>query len=104
MTARDIGGSPFPQPEIGSWSWWISAERWGTRGIVDCILRLLEQEAISRSKARELLEYMTLLPGRTRRAVLARTPEKSPVFAGSDVPSAPWDELNFYERSSDGAL
>jgi hypothetical protein len=88
MAAYEVGGAiPFAEPEIGSRAWWVSTEHWGARGIADCILSLLEAEAISRAKARELLEYMTI----------ANTAAASHVYG--DVPEAPWDKLNFYPAS-----
>lgn len=40
---------------VGSYQWWCASPTWGARGFVDTVLRMLELEAISRAKARELL-------------------------------------------------
>lgn len=66
----------------GTEEWWESAPVWGARGIVDTVLRLLEQEEITRSKAREILEdYFGKKPGDVPHVPW--------------VPRAPWDKLNW---------
>ena len=68
---------------IGTVPWFRSANLFGTAvGIVDCVLRLLEQEEISRAKAGELI----------RDAVVGRlTGQYAP-----ECHKAPWDRLNFW--------
>ena len=41
--------------KIGSRAWWVSESLWGSRSIIDTISRLLEQEEISRAKAKVML-------------------------------------------------
>jgi hypothetical protein len=74
-----IYGAPMP-PEIGTLDWYRTAPQWDQRGVVHSILRLLEQQAITRTKAVELLRYATEVAwqGRTMPA-----------------PKAPWDDLNW---------
>ena len=60
--------------EIGTKKWFQQSPLWCVRGVADVILRLLEQEEITRSKARELLAAMVRC---------------------HDIPSAPWDKLNW---------
>ena len=77
----------YPEPEIGTREWWNTITRPFTpRGVVDAILRLLEQEAISRGKARELLAYW-YNPGPD-----IRRPKP--------LPAAPWEELNWCDDST----
>ena len=66
-------------PEIGSGRWYTWETRYGPRGVLDSVLRLLEQRLVSRSKARELLEYA--VDGRFNRA--------------GHAPSAPWASLDW---------
>ncbi|HAM59723.1 MAG TPA: hypothetical protein DCQ64_31660 [Candidatus Rokubacteria bacterium] len=66
--------------QIGSHGWWCGEARWAMRGIHDSILRLFEQGAITRSKARELLQYGAGYPT-------------------DPVPKAPWDELNWLDAA-----
>lgn len=42
--------------------WWYDTATNGHRGIIDTILRLLETEEITRSKAREVLERIARVP------------------------------------------
>ena len=60
--------------EVGTQAWFHCAPLWCVRGVADVILRLLEQEEITRSKARELLQAMV---------------------RGFPMPPAPWDKLNW---------
>ena len=60
--------------EIGTRKWFYGTPLWGARGVIDMILRLLEQEEITRAKARELIEA---------------------AWFGGTGQSAPWDKLNW---------
>lgn len=64
----------------GTIEWWTQPPLW-TRGPVDSVLRLLQQDAITRSKARELLAY-----------VFAGCPHRD-----QPPPPAPWEELDWCE-------
>lgn len=66
---------------IGTQAWWLSADLWGRHGIIESVLRLLEQERISRAKALELIQD----------AVRYRS-QAVPLTV---TPVAPWDELNW---------
>lgn len=63
--------------EIGTQAWWEGEAHYGMHGIADVILRLLEQEKITRGKAVELL-----------RAMMWRAP-------GDAIPRAPWSEVQW---------
>ncbi len=65
------------EPEVGSRAWF--EDKYRKRGPVDAILRLLEQEAISRAKALELIVFAT----------------SSELFSPGFVPEAPWEELDW---------
>ena len=75
--SADGGGE---QPEIGTREWYAGAPRWDRRGVVDSILRLLEQEAITRTKAVEMLRYAMDVAWQASTRL---------------VPPAPWDDLNW---------
>lgn len=85
-----------PEPEMGSMNWWLHTPVDGIRGIIDTVLRLLEQEAITRGKAREVVEWicneLTLIRqyGRTieTKAAWGNAAWKPP-------PLLPFDELNW---------
>lgn len=83
--------------DIGSKEWWCYTDLGGARGLIDSILRLAEQEEISRAKARELLEFAVEVE-------VVRYAAAGWEKYVKDPPSAPWDKLNFYERSSDGVV
>jgi len=68
---------------FGTVPWFRSASLFGILGILDCTLRLMEQEEISRAKAREVLEA----------AVLCR------LGLPYDHPRVDWSKLNFYEAA-----
>ena len=72
---------------IGTRRWYALDAKKGPRGVIDHILRLLEQEDISRTKARELIEYAVY-------ADLAHEP----------VPPAPWHLINWGDWQSYCAL
>jgi len=69
--------------EPGSPEWWRSPA-FAPQGPADTILRLLEQEEISRCKARELLAYLSVASHYDLRAEPAPPP-----------PPAPWIKLNW---------
>ena len=73
---------------IGSRRWWQVTPLYGAQGIADHILRLLEQEAISRRKAGELLAW-----GEHVRLHADGCPPHCERL--SDPPGAPWDTLNW---------
>jgi len=79
-------------PAAGTARWWWVTRFDGPRGTADTILRLLEQEVISRAKARELLEV----------AVNARQRLKGIAISGEQSPSAPWDRLNWCDDTCPG--
>ena len=64
---------------IGSDGWYRGEARYTVGGTVDCILRLLEQGSITRSKARELVAYAT-----------GDAPHRK-----DGLPEAPWAELRW---------
>lgn len=71
-----------PKEEFRTLDYWkkwrtVADRGWGRAGPADGVLKLLEQEAISRAKALELLEE------------IART--------GKRPESAPWGELNWHD-------
>lgn len=70
--------------EIGTFKWWDSPP-FAFRGPIDTILRLLEQQEITRAKARELLVFLDSVRHRTRRSRIARRPS----------PLVPWNKLNW---------
>ena len=67
--------------EIGSEAWWQKTPMDGPHGVLDTILRLLEQEEITRAKAIELIEF-------SYGAYIAY--EGAPEY-----PIAPWDKVNW---------
>lgn len=73
------------EPEIGSREWWLVAGLFALRGPVDTILRLLEQQEITRTKARELLFYTARVTGGHW---MKPAPEEA-------LPDAPWAKLNW---------
>jgi hypothetical protein len=68
----------YPCDTPGRIEWW-TLPAFIFQGPVDAILRLLEQEEITRGKARELLAY-----------VFAGCPHRD-----RSPPPAPWDKLNW---------
>jgi len=62
---------------IGTEAWYRGEARYAVLGTVDCILRLLEQGAVTRSKARELVAYATGDASQRK----------------DGLPEAPWDDL-----------
>jgi hypothetical protein len=70
--------------EPGGPAWWHEAPIWHPRGIIPTILRLLEQQEITRMKATELLRYWYM---ESHEAHLRPT----------EVPPAPWNNLNWAE-------
>jgi hypothetical protein len=87
-----IYGVPIPpadaEPEIGTLEWYRTAPQWDQRGVVHSILRLLEQEVITRAKAVELLRYATEVG-----------------WQGSTMPPppAPWNDLNWAPKDEPDA-
>ena len=79
---------PSVADNIGSRRWWQVTPLYGAQGIADHILRLLEQEAISRRKAGELLAW-----GEHVRLHADGCPPHCERL--SDPPGAPWDTLNW---------
>lgn len=78
------------EPAPGTLRWWGYGP-YRIRGTVDSILRLLEQQEISRSKAREMLEWAECTRWGTVR-----------LLAHGAQPSAPWEKLNWCdERTSE---
>jgi hypothetical protein len=73
------------EPVIGSREWWLVAHLFSLRGPVDSVLRLLEQQEITRGKARELLFYAARVTGGFW---MKPAPQETP-------PDAPWDKLNW---------
>lgn len=71
----------MPADTIGTQAWWDGEAHFGPRGIAEVILRLLEQEEISRRKAVELLRAMAW------RGV------------GDKIPHAPWNAVQWGEVS-----
>ena len=70
--------------------WWQTSPTWLARGVVDTILRLLEQEEITRSRARELI----------RDAMCDRGGEHDSSqdcrkLNQDRCPAMPWDKLNW---------
>ncbi len=59
--------------ESGTKRWWTGESKYGAQGIAESILRLYEQEEISRRKAVELIKYMEWRQG--------------------EMPDATWDKL-----------
>ena len=60
--------------QIGTKRWLCGTPLWGARGVIDTVLRLLEQEEITRSKARELIEA---------------------AWNGKEIQDVSWDKLNW---------
>lgn len=61
--------------EYGTNEWWRKAPALGVQGVIDTILRLFEQDEITRNKAKELIgDYYRGVP---------------------TIPRAPWDKLNW---------
>lgn len=73
--------TPKPPPPIGSLGWWYCSTPFALRGVIECILRLLEQQRITRRKAVGLVRYA--MRG----------------YVGEAPPSAPWDELDWGDGS-----
>ena len=71
----------FRPDEIGTARWFAVGDLWSKRGMVDVVLRLFEQERVTRAKALELLEY-----------VMER---RTGGEAATELPRAPWGELNW---------
>ena len=71
----------MPNLRIGSDAWFLREAAFSPRGIVDSILRLFEQQRITRRKAVELIQYW-YDPLEAKRLGLSG--------------DAPWSELNFY--------
>ena len=65
---------------IGDINWWRTTPLWGSRGVTDSILCLLEREEISRSKALELLMF-------------AFHPRRFVGYESMKPPEAPWNAL-----------
>jgi hypothetical protein len=85
-----IYGVPMPpadaEPEIGTMGWYRNAPQWAHRGVVHSIFRLLEQQAITRTKAVELLRYASVIRRGGR----------------DEPPRAPWSDLNWCSDGMDG--
>lgn len=71
--------------EVGSLPWWQTQYLFSLRGPVDSILRLLEQQEITRAKARELIFYVARVIGGHW---MQPAPEEG-------VPRAPWGKLDW---------
>jgi hypothetical protein len=82
LEEREIMAHLMGPALMGSIEWWQQTHRWGLRGTVDTVLRLLEQEEISRKKAGELLVYAEMVPG-------------YPPMMCPPPPNAPWNKLNW---------
>ena len=82
----------------GSPEWWHSPA-FAHRGPADTILRLLEQKKISRCKARDLLEYLSVVSHYDLRAEPAPPAPPPP-----PAPPAPWIKLNWCDDLPDIAV
>ncbi len=65
--------------KIGSVQWFQMTPTFSARGVIETILRLLEQQVITRRKALELIQFATI--GR--------------LDTEAQPPPAPWEEQNW---------